>query len=187
MFVLFVLTIIVNVNAEGATDITEALDVARKYQELARKREWLEQSKLIIKDDLDKFKNRLISIPKFNVLKEKTCNELYAYIHNSMMDKIKIDKLEIIDSVQESKELVHVITRSTLNIKNVKRSKARLLTLKYLHNEWKISEEERLDYIAKTLKIQSFESQMQNLKTQMQELQKLRKQMLGIQKPTTQK
>ena len=37
MFVLFVLTIIVNANAEGATKTEDALEVVRKYQEFTRK------------------------------------------------------------------------------------------------------------------------------------------------------
>ncbi len=192
MFVLFVLTMIVYVNAEGATDITEALDVAGKYQELARKGEWLEQSKLIIKDDLDKFKSKLISFPKFNALKVKTANELYDFILSKMSEKIKIDTLEIIDSVKESEELVHVITRSTIIMQNDKYSGTKLLTLKYLDNVWKISAEEKLNNIINTLKIHSFESQRLEQKTQMQGQGKLRTQTLdmkesGMQKSETKK
>ncbi len=187
IFVLFILTIVVNVNVEGATKINEALDVVEKYQEFTHKGEWLEQSKLIIKDDIDSFKDRIISIPRFNALKEKSGNELYSTITSVMMNNVKIDKLEIIGSIQESDELVHVVTRSTLIIQNVKQSIVKLHTIKYLNNEWKISAAERLNNIVDRLHLKLLKSKMEKLRASMSELEKLKNQISKMRGSETQK
>jgi len=158
IFILFILTIVVNVNAEGASKKDDALEVVRKYQEFIRKTEWLEQSKLIVKEDLDEFKSKLVSIPRFNVLNEKTSNEIYAFIHSRMMKNSKIDQLELIGLVEESEELVHVVVRHTMTRQNIKNSNAKVLTLKYINNEWKIGAAERLTLLANTLQIQLLKS-----------------------------
>ncbi len=181
IFVLFVLTTIVNANGEAATKTEDALEVVKKYQEFIRKAEWMDQSKLIVKEDLDEFKSKLVSIPRFNALNEKTSNEIYAFIHSSMMKNTKIDKLEIIGFVEENEDLVHVVVRHTMTRQNIKNSNPKVLTLKYINNEWKISAAERLTILANTLQIQLLKSGMQKTETQKPEMQES-----GIQKPETQ-
>ncbi len=191
ILILLVMVIVVNVNVEGAS-INEALSMVITYQELASKGEWLEQSNLIIKDELDGFKDKLVSIPILKALQELTSNELYAHIFGTMMGNIIIEKSDIIGSVQESEEIIHVVVRDTISSQGSKKSSARMLTLKFINNEWKISEVERLSRIADKLHLELLKSTMQKLRTQMLELEKLKMQIskmqeARIQEPVTQK
>ena len=190
ILILLVMVIVVNVNVEGAS-INEAMFMVGTYHELASKGEWLEQSNLIIKDELDGFKDKLVSIPKLETLEKLTSNELYAHIFSSIMSKVRIDKSEIIDTVQESEELIYVVVRDTISSQNGKKSSARMLTLKYINNEWKISDAERLSRTADIIHLQLLKSTMQKLETKMLALEKLKMQISkmrksGIQKPEVQ-
>jgi len=187
MFVLFVLTIIVNANAEGATKTEEALEVVRKYQDSIRKAEWLEQSKRIIKEDLDEFKSKLVSIPKFNVLNEKTSNEIYAFMHSAMMKNTIIDKLEQIGLVEENEELVHVVVRHAITRQNIKESHVKVLTLRYINNEWKISAEERLTIMANMIQMQLLASKINKPQIEESPIQKPETEKPEKQEPETQK
>ncbi len=184
---LLVMLIVVNVNVEGAPN-NEAMFMVMTYHELASKGEWLEQSNLIIKDELDGFKDKLVSIPKLGALEKLTSNELYAHIFSSIMSKVRIDKSEIIDTVQESEELIHVVVRDTISSQNGKKSSARMLTLKYINNEWKISDAERLSRTVDIIHLQLLKSTMQKLEKKMLALEKLKMQISkmrksGIKKP----
>jgi hypothetical protein len=178
---LLILAIVFNENTEGAPRVDDALEVVIKYQELASNEEWLEQSNLIIKEELDGFKDKIIEIPKLKALEEMSSNELYAYVFSNMLAFIKIYTSEIIDTVQESDELIHVVVRDTISFENGETSSARMLTLKYLNNEWKISEAERLRNTANAMHLQILKRGTEKLRAQMLELGKMVSQMSKMQ------
>jgi hypothetical protein len=187
IFVLFILTIVVSINAEGASKTDDALEVVRKYQEFIRKAEWLEQSKLIIKEELDAFKTKLVSIPGFNALNEKTSNEIYAIIHSAIMKESKVDKSELIGFVEEGDDLVHAVVRHTVTSQNIKNSNAKLLTLRYINNEWKISAEVRLNILANMMKMQKLASKINKPQIEEPPIQKPETEKPEKQEPETQK
>ncbi len=187
ILILIVLTIVVNADTEGATRIENALEVVKKYQECIREAKWLDQSKLIIEKDLNEFKNKLVSIPTFKALEEMTSNELYAHIFGRMMNNTKIDKLEIIDSIQENNETIHIIVKDTMIVQDVKKSNVRMLTVKFINNEWKISGAERLNKTANAMHLQILKSGTKKLRTQMLKLGKAMSQISKMEKTEIQK